>query len=171
MVAFSSRNVSTAVLPVARERIWALVSDPDELTELTPLLRRIDRRGDFWEWRLLGIEALGVSIAPSFTERMRFSAPHLIEFEHAPPLDRGELAGVDGSYRLDEIGESTTRLHIDITLCVELPLPRVARRVVERTIAATMQRTGDGFARNLCDRLDIDPDSVELTASTVDPTG
>lgn len=164
MATFSSRNVSSAVLPVARHRIWQLVSDPVALAHLTPLVDHIEVDGDTWCWTLTGIAALGVSIAPSFTERMRFVPEERIEFRHEPPgPERRERAGAEGVYLLDSLGDTSTRLDIDITLCVELPLPGFARGAVERVMAATMQRTGDAFAANLYARLGVDPATVTVS--------
>lgn len=164
MATFSSRNVSSATLPVARHRIWQLVSDPVALADLTPLVDHIDVDGDIWCWTLAGISALGVSIAPSFTERMRFEPEERIDFRHAPPLpERRERAGAEGVYLLTALGDTTTRLDIDITLCVELPLPGFGRAAVERVMGATMQRTGDAFAANLYARLGVDPATVTVS--------
>lgn len=153
MTAFSTRDVSTAVVAVPRAAIWSLVSDPSTLADLTPLIDSIEASGENWTWQLKGISALGVSIAPSFTERMRLVEPESIEFEHDPPAK--ELAGAHGTYRLTEIDATTTELHIDITLCADLPLPGLARKAVEKVMATMMRRTGDAFAANLYRRLGV----------------
>lgn len=155
MTTFTNRDVSTAVVPAPRDDIWTIVSDPHALAELTPLIDSIEPDGDLWTWQLKGISALGVSVAPSFTERMRLTAPEMIEYVHEPPADTNELAGAHGTYRLTEITPSSTRLEIDITLCADLPLPKFSRRAVERIMATTMRRTGDAFAERLYDRLGI----------------
>ncbi len=160
MATFSARNTSVAVVPADRERIWAVLRDADTLAALTPLVRSIDVSGDIWVWHLRGISAVGVSVTPSFTELMSFDEPKLIQFAHQPPNGHNERAGAGGTYGLERIDDDHTRLSIDITLCVELPLPRLSRRVVEATIVSMMQRTGDRFATNLYDRLSIDPASV-----------
>ena len=153
MTAFSTRDVSTAVVNASRDDIWALVSHPATLAELTPLIDSIEQSGELWTWQLRGISALGVSIAPSFTERMHLVEPESIEFAHDPPSN--ELAGANGTYRLTEIDASTTELHIDITLCADLPLPGLTRKAVEKVMATMMRRTGDAFAANLYQRLGI----------------
>jgi carbon monoxide dehydrogenase subunit G len=160
MTAFSSRNVSVATLPVEADRVWAVLEDPGLLAELTPLVDRIDPVGASWIWTLVGISALGVSVAPTFTEHMLVTPTSRIVFEHAPPPGATERAGADGVYELIRVGDDRTRLRIDITLWVELPLPSFLRGVVERVMATTMQRTGDGVATNLYRHLDIDPDDV-----------
>jgi hypothetical protein len=45
---------------------------------------------------------------------------------------------------------------------VDLPLPKLSRRAVERVMAESMQRAGDRFAENLYRHLDIDPADVEI---------
>lgn len=137
-----------------------MISDATSLAELTPLIKTIDVDGDIWVWHLLGISALGVSVTPSFSELMTFDEPGEIRFTHQPPDGRSERAGASGVYTLEDLGDGSTRLSIDITLCVELPLPRLSRRVVEATMDSMMQRTGDRFATNLYRRLDIDPATV-----------
>jgi carbon monoxide dehydrogenase subunit G len=160
VTAFSTRDISTAVVAAPRADIWALVSDPTTLAELTPLIDSIDQSDDLWTWRLKGISALGVSVAPSFTERMRLVEPASIDFRHDPPTS--ELAGAHGTYQLTEIDPASTELHIDITLCADLPLPGLARKAVEKVMATMMRRTGDAFAANLYDRLGIpESDRVE----------
>ena len=163
MATFSARNVSEAVVPAAAGDIWRVLEDAGELAALTPLVRRIDVVGDTWVWHLRGISALGVSVAPSFTEQMAFDEERRITFEHRPPDGRHERAGAHGVYELSELSTGRTRLFIDITLCVELPLPRLSRRAVERVMATTMQRTGDRFGLNLYRRLDIDPATATTT--------
>jgi carbon monoxide dehydrogenase subunit G len=158
---FSSRNRSVAVVPARREQIWSIIADARALAELTPMVRAIEVDGSTWTWHLRGIKALGVSVTPTFTELMIFDEPGSLRFEHRPPDGRSERAGARGIYTLEAIDAGHTRLAIDLTLCVELPLPRLSRRVVEATMAATMQRTGDRFAANLYARLGLDPAGVD----------
>ena len=163
MTTFSSRNVSEALVPVGIADIWTAVSDPEVLAELTPLVRRIDADGDTWIWHLSGISALGVSVRPTFTEHMTFDHERAIRFRHVPPDGRSERAGARGTYELEAVASDATQLAIDITLCVELPLPMVSRRAVTRVMSVTMKRTGDRFAENLYRHLGLDPDGARAT--------
>ncbi len=165
LTTFSSRNVSEAVVPAAVSDIWAVVSDPGALADLTPLVQRIDADGDTWVWHLSGISALGVTVAPSFTEHMTFETERAIRFQHRPPDGHSERAGAHGTYELEEVADDVTRLAIDLTLCVELPLPKLTRRAVTKVMATTMQRTGDRFASNLYRRLGLDPGQLAATAT------
>lgn len=157
MATFSSHNRSTAEVPASRQQIWAVLRDPDALAELTPLVERITVDGDRWTWQLHGVSALGVQVSPAFTERMIFTEGERIEFHHDPPAGADERAGAEGTYVLADAGEGRTHLAIDITIEVDLPLPRLSAKAVERVMATTMARTGDRFARNLYRRLGIDP--------------
>lgn len=157
MTCFQTRNVSEGDVPVPRSAVWEVLTDPGCLTEMTPLLDGITVDGDRWCWQLSGIRALGVEVAPSFTERMAFDEPSRITFRHAPPAGQTERAGADGVYELTEVGSDRTHLSIDITLHVDLPLPALSRRAVERVMAASMARTGDVFAERLYRRLGVDP--------------
>jgi carbon monoxide dehydrogenase subunit G len=159
---FQNRNRSEADLPVERQRIWEVLTDPGCLASLTPLIRDITADGDTWCWQLSGISALGVSMAPSFTERMVFTPVERIEYHHAPPAGTTEKAGAEGVYTLSELDGDRTRLFIDLTMWVDLPLPKLSRRAVERVMAESMQRAGDRFAENLYRHLDIDPSAVEI---------
>ncbi|MEO6124868.1 MAG: SRPBCC family protein [Ilumatobacteraceae bacterium] len=165
MATFSSQNISVAVVPAARERIWDALRDADVLASLTPLVRSIDVDGDIWTWHLRGISALGVSVTPSFTELMLFDEPREIKYVHQPPNGSGERAGASGVYTLEALDMQSTRLSVDITLCVDLPLPKLARRAVEATMSTMMQRTGEKFAENLYKRLGIDPAAVDIPVS------
>ncbi|CAN5885614.1 hypothetical protein BH23ACT2_BH23ACT2_27090 [soil metagenome] len=166
MATFSSRNCSTAVVPATRRQIWAILSDPDALARLTPLVRSIEADGDRWLWHLSGVSALGVSVAPCFTERMLFTEQKRIEFHHDPPDGVEERAGAEGTYLLEDADEGRTRLAIDITIEVDLPLPRAAKRAVEKVMASTMTRTGDRFARNLYAQLGLDPAWIPADTDT-----
>jgi carbon monoxide dehydrogenase subunit G len=159
---FQNRNRSEADLPVARQRVWEVLSDPGCLAALTPLIKDITADGDTWCWQLSGISALGVSVAPSFTEQMTFTPHERIEYAHAPPSGSNEKAGADGIYTLTELPDGGVRLFVDLTMWVELPLPKLSKRAVERVMAETMQRAGDRFAENLYRHLDIDPAQVEV---------
>lgn len=147
-------------MPVSRQAVWEVLTDPDALADMTPLLARIDVDGDRWCWQMAGIRALGIEVAPSFTERMTFHAPERIEFRHEPPPGHTDRAGADGVYELAELAPDRTHLSIDLTLSVELPLPAISRRAVEKVMTSTMGRTGDVFAERLAGRLGIDPASV-----------
>lgn len=167
MTRFESRTVSEADVPVPPSAIWEVLSSPDLLARFTPLIREIRANGDLWCWQLSGISALGVEVAPSFSERMTLVEEERIDFRHDPPDGAKEKAGADGTYTLTALGDDATRLFIDITIWADLPLPKVSRRAVERIMAESMDRTGDRFASNLYDHLDIDPHRVvERTPST-----
>lgn len=160
--AFRSRNHSVATVPVAPEEIWGVLEDAELLASLTPLVDRISAQGDVWTWTLAGISGLGIEVAPTFTERMTFAPLSRIDFRHEPPPGQHERAGVEGTYVITRVDDRASKLAIDLTLCVELPLPGFSRGMVEGIMAATMGRTGDAFARNLYRHLDIDPDTVEI---------
>lgn len=157
---FQTRNVSSGDVPVPRSAVWEVLTDPVCLTEMTPLLDGIGVDGDRWCWQLSGIRALGVEVAPSFTEQMTFDEPSRITFRHAPPAGRTERAGADGVYELTEVAPDRTHLSIDITLHVDLPLPALSRRAVERVMKSSMARTGDVFAERLYRRLGVDPAAI-----------
>jgi carbon monoxide dehydrogenase subunit G len=159
---FRSRNRSVASVPIAPEQIWDVLTDPDLLAELTPLLGRITARGDVWTWTLAGISGLGLEVAPTFTERMTFVPISRIEYHHEPPPGSSERAGVDGVYQITKVGDDASKLAIDLSLCVDLPLPGFGRAAVERIMATTMGRTGAGFARNLYRHLGVDPATVSI---------
>ncbi len=160
---FEARNVSTAEVPAPIEDIWSVLRSPETLAALTPLLDSITVSGDRWCWKLGGFSALGVEIAPSFTERMEFVEHESIRFTHAPPADAEERAGADGIYTLESVAPDRTKLEIDITLHVHLPLPRASRRAVERIMSSTMVRTGNVFAERLYKRLGVDPATATQT--------
>lgn len=160
MAVFEASNQSEETVPHSRESIWAVLTDPALLARLSPLVNRIDSDGGriaaegthhaHWVWHLAGISALGITIDPSFRERMTFVDGHKIEFAHDP--EHHERAGADGRYLLDEV-DGGTHLSIDLTIHVELPLPRTAGPAVRRVMHGVMQRTGDRFAHNLLEHL------------------
>ena len=153
---FSAATHSEAVVAADRAEIWAALTDPQLLPKLTPLLRRIDTDGDLWRWHLMRIAALGVSISPMFTERMTFSDGTLIRYTHEAPAGTVERTGAEGRYQLSD-APGGTLLDIDLTLTVELPLPRAAGPAVSRVIKTTMERTGERFSANLLAHLGLEP--------------
>lgn len=148
MTTFSATVNSQADVSAPRSAVWAALTDPELLPQLTPLLENISADGDIWCWSMMKISALGVSIAPSFTEQMIFDEPGRIEYTHNPPAGARERAGAEGVYELADI-DGGTRLSIDLTLHVDLPLPTAAQPAVRRVMEKTMQRTGDRFSQNL----------------------
>ncbi|MEP7111765.1 MAG: SRPBCC family protein [Ilumatobacteraceae bacterium] len=161
MATFSARNISTSTVPATADQIWKQISDPASLTALTPLVRSIVVEGDLWRWQLAGIEALGICVAPTFTERMEFIEPRLIRFNHETANGERERAGANGTYELTQRCKQT-ELKVDIALTVELPLPRLSAGAVERVMKASMQRTGKRFAVNLYHRLGLDPATIAI---------
>ena len=129
---FAATSDSEAVVAAPRDDIWAALTDPDVLPELTPLLRRIETDGDLWRWAMQRIGVLGASITPSFTERMVFDPPpHRMEYTHAPPPGRRERAAAEGWYELTEVAGGT-HLRIGLTFFVDLPLTRRVWRACRR---------------------------------------
>jgi uncharacterized protein YndB with AHSA1/START domain len=122
---FSATVNSSADITAPRSAVWAALTDPELLPKLTPLLTAISTDGNRWRWSMVCISALGVSIAPTFTEEMTFEEPHRIRYTHQPPGGVRERAGAEGVYELTEV-DGGTHLAIDLTLCVELPLPKFA---------------------------------------------
>jgi carbon monoxide dehydrogenase subunit G len=149
MARFEATNVSEADVPAPREQIWAVVTSPDRLAELTPLIERITADGDLWCWQLRTISALGARVAPSFTERMSFEEGRRLTYRHHPPGGTNERAGARGTYTLADLPDGGTHLSVDLTLHVELPLPAISRRAVQRVMSLMMARTGQTFAETL----------------------
>ena len=147
--AFSAGISGGALVPADRARIWAALTDPQLLPQLTPLLVRVETPApDVWRWHMMRISALGVGISPVFTERMRFQPMDRIDYSHAPPPGSHEYAGVEGSYQLTEVPGGTRR-GAEMTMCIELPLPRAAAPAVQAVMRTTMARTRDRFSANL----------------------
>lgn len=149
-------------MPVSPEQIWDALTDAELLAELTPLVDRIEVDGDRWAWTLAGISGLGIEVAPTFTERMTFVPISRIDYVHEPPPGRSERAGVDGTYLITKVDDDSSKLAIDLTLCVELPLPEFSRSLIEGIMARTTARTGAAFARNLYRHFGLDPDAVAI---------
>ena len=164
MSRFSATTENEAVVPADRADVWAVLTDPDLLVRLTPLLERIDADGDRWTWQLTRISALGVGITPRFTERMFFDEPRRIEYRHEPPAGSTERTGADGWYEMADDPDGT-RLAISLTLTVELPLPRTAGPAVRAVMSRMMVRTGDQFSANLLEHLGVDGHRPAAAAS------
>lgn len=162
MTRFSARNVSSSTVPAPSSEIWSLITDPETLATLTPLVDSIEATDEAWIWTLDRVAALGQKVDASFTERMEFTEGRRIVFSHDPPEGVKEMAGLEGVYDLTPTGDTTTDLAIDLTLSLELPLPSVSRVAVEGTLQTMMKVTGKTFATNLYERLGLDPKDVTI---------
>ncbi|WP_395658151.1 CoxG family protein [Nocardioides sp.] len=152
MTRFSADTRAEAVVAAPRAEIWAALTDPSLVAELTPFVRRITEDGDHWRWEMSGLKVLGVGVAPAFTERMSYDEPSRIDFRHDPPAGATERSSVEGWYALEEV-EAGTRLTTSLEITLDLPLPRASRRAVRRTMSSVIDQMGDRFARNLLDHL------------------
>lgn len=152
MTRFTSSTQSEAVITADRDRVWELLTDPDAVARLTPLLKSIDVDGDLWIWHMGTIPGLPVKFAPTFTERMTQTPKERIEYEHAPRGGK-EPAAVKGWYALDEHPEGV-KLGIYLEICVALPLPKVAGGMVTKVMGQVMEGMGDRFAKRMLAELD-----------------
>ena len=156
MATFRAHTHAEAVVLAPQQEIWAALVDPGLMAELTPFLRSITADGDHWHWQMSGFHVLGVTVAPSFTERMVFREPDRIEFHHDPPAGTKERSGVEGWYDLSPVPETEgggTFLATDLTISLELPLPRLSGPAVRATMSKVIDTMGDRFSQNLLDHL------------------
>lgn len=152
MTWFSAKRTSFAVVTADRQQVWSLLSDPDAVAAMTPLVRRIEVDGDHWRWSMEEVPGVGLSLAPAFTVRLEADEPERIAFTHDPPAGARERAGVDGTYLLAEHAQGT-RLDIELVVRVELPISRLAKPAVRTAMDGVLASMGRGFGRNLLTRL------------------
>ena len=148
MTAFSADTRAEAVVAAPRSDIWAALTDPALVAELTPFVRRITAEGEHWHWELSGLTVLGAGVAPAFTEQMTYDEPRRIEFRHDPPPGARERSGVEGWYSLDE-ADAGTRLVTALEITLDLPLPRASGRAVRAAMHRVIDEMGERFSRNL----------------------
>jgi carbon monoxide dehydrogenase subunit G len=148
MTRFSAHTRAEAVVGAPRADIWATLTDPALVGELTPFVRRVTARGEHWLWEMSGLTVLGVGIAPSFTELMVFDEPERIEFHHDPPPGAAERSAVEGWYELTEVAGGT-RLVTSLEITLDLPLPKAAGLAVRATMNGVIAQMGDRFSKNL----------------------
>ncbi|HEY0952757.1 CoxG family protein [Nocardioides sp.] len=148
MTTFSADTRAEAVVDAPRARIWAALTDPALVADLTPFVSTIREDGDHWRWQLAGLKVLGVGVAPAFTERMTYVEPERIEFHHDPPPGATERSSVEGWYSLTE-HEAGTRLVTALEITLDLPLPRVSGPAVRATMSGVIDQMGERFSRNL----------------------
>jgi len=154
MTSFSASTHAEAVVLAPQQDIWDVLVDPALMARFTPFLRQITAEGDHWLWELSGLNVLGLKIAPAFTERMVFDEPDRIEFRHDPPAGTTEQAGVEGWYALRPLDDGT-ELATDLTITVDLPLPKASGRAVRATMKKVIDRMGDEFSKRLLDHLGV----------------
>lgn len=149
MTKVSATREATAVIDSEQADVWAVLSDPKLVAELTPFVDSITAEADdTWIWSMSGLKVLGVGFAPTFTEHMTWNEPDCIEFSHAPPDGTTERAGVEGWYRLVEV-EGGTELSTKLDVTVDLPIPRLSAGPARATMNQVLARMGDRFAKNL----------------------
>jgi hypothetical protein len=154
MTRFAQRILSDDRIRVAAPTLHRCLTSPEALAELTPLVAAISAEGDRWVWQLVGISALGITAAPSFTTLMDVGETR-IGFE--PDPGRPERASATGFIVVEPDGPDHTRVAIDLTATVELPLPQAAGRAVRRVMYRTMRAGGTRFAEALLHRLGDPP--------------
>lgn len=148
MARFSADTRAQAVVAAPRSEIWAALTDPSLVAEMTPFVRRITADGDHWRWEMSGLSVLGVGVSPAFTEKMTYDEPERIEFRHDPPPGATERSAVEGWYELEEV-EGGTRLTTSLEITLDLPLPKVSGRAVRATMNTVIDQMGERFSRNL----------------------
>jgi carbon monoxide dehydrogenase subunit G len=155
MTRFSADTRAEAVVTAPRAAIWAALTDPALVAELTPFVRRITEDGDHWRWELSGLKVLGVGVEPAFTELMTYDEPERIEFRHDPPHGERERSGVEGWYELTEVDEGT-RLVTSLEITLDLPLPRASSRAVKAAMGRVVGQMGERFSKGLLAHLDAE---------------
>ena len=155
MTRFSADTRAEAIVAAPRAEIWAALTDPALVAELTPFVRRITEDGDHWRWEMSGLTVLGVGVAPAFTELMTYDEPRRIEFRHDPPDGATERSAVEGWYELEEV-EAGTRLVTSLEITLDLPLPKVSGKAVRATMNTVIDQMGDRFSKNLLAHLGAD---------------
>ena len=93
-----------------------------------------------------------VTRVPICAKGMKFDEPSRIEFEH-DPARRDEKAGVEGCYVMRDAAGGTG-VHIELSITVELPFPRLARPAVHTAMRAVVATMGARFSHNLVRHLD-----------------
>lgn len=169
MTRFSAATRADAVVAAPRAAVWAALTDPDVVAQLTPFVRRItvvEQRAEagaaaageastsqHWRWEMAGLTVLGIGLAPTFTERMTYDEPSRIDFRHDPPAHGSERSAVEGWYALTEV-DTGTRLTTSMEITVDLPLPRISSGPVRLAMCRVIDQMGDRFSRNLLAHLD-----------------
>jgi carbon monoxide dehydrogenase subunit G len=148
MTRFSADTRAEAVVAAPRADIWAALTDPALVGEMTPFVKSIRADGEHWLWQMGGLKVLGVGIAPAFTELMVLDEPKRIEFRHDPPDGATEKSGVEGWYELTEVEEGT-RLVTSLKITLDLPLPKASGRAVKATMNGVIAQMGERFSKNL----------------------
>ena len=162
MTTFAQRIVSDDLIAVPPSVIHTILSTPDDLAELTPLIDTVTPQedGDRWVWQLNGINALGISAAPKFTTDMAISDERIAfqpvegTGERATATGHLEVREPRGTDREGRSWEGGTFVLIDLVATVELPLPKAMSRPVQRVMFRTMKAGGARFAENLLAHLD-----------------
>lgn len=154
MSSFSASTTATAVVPVARERVWDVLIDPHLIAEFTPFVKSIEADGEHWIWTLSGLNVLGKGFSATFTERMTLEDGKRIKFTHDPPVGTKERAAVNGWYDLRDAPEGV-RLETSLEICVDLPLPKLSGGAVRTAMKGVMATMGDRFSKNLLDHLGV----------------
>lgn len=146
MPTFAQRITADDVLDAAPEAVWPVFADPHQLAALAPLVDRIAAEGARWRWHLTGINRLGMTAAPVFTTLVAVDGTAM---DFAPDPARQERAAARGRLEVVAAADGGTRVLLDLTATVELPLPALAERGVTRVMYTTLKAGGTRFADNL----------------------
>lgn len=149
MTRFSAEVEDVGLVEAPRELVWAVLTDPDRLARMVSQVERIEVLDGHWRWHMRGFAALGVDVRPTFTVRMHLEQEELLRFTHDELPGERDIMGVDGEYRLRDASGGGTCVQITSVVHVELPLPRMVAKGVEKVMLLEMWRTGRGFAESL----------------------
>lgn len=152
---FLQSTKAEAVVPVEREKIWEVLTDPLMIARFTPFVSDITERDGHWIWTMSGLKVLGKGFSATFTEKMTLDHLVRIEFTHDPPNGQSERAAVNGYYALSEV-DGGTHLETSLEVCTDLPLPRVSGGAVRGAMKGVMGTMGDKFSKNLLDHFGVE---------------
>lgn len=156
MTTFEQSTTAEAVVPIEREKIWAVLTDPAMIARFTPFVSDIHERDGHWIWTMSGLKVLGKGFSATFTEKMTLTDQTRIEFTHDPPHGQSERAAVNGFYELSDV-DGGTHLKTSLEVCTDLPLPRVSSAAVRKAMKGVMDGMGDRFSKNLLDHFGVAP--------------
>ncbi|KGN42276.1 hypothetical protein N801_00470 [Knoellia aerolata DSM 18566] len=148
MATFSATKISQATVEHPRDLVWDVLTDPEAVARLTPMVASITATEDRWRWQLTRIPVLGKSFELAFTETMTYDPRTRITFRHTPVGT--ERAGTDGRYDLADAADgASTDLRIELKVTVDLPFPGLARPAIQTTMQGVLAAMGAGFARSI----------------------
>ncbi|MFT5222092.1 MAG: hypothetical protein ACI867_000389 [Glaciecola sp.] len=145
-----SRALAVRESSRAVPQIYAEMADVALLAALIPSVRRCFEVQDRWRWEMKTYRALGLSVTPEFDVDAVFSNEQGVRFRPVGEVTEGARGEGEIGLTAGRIGaDFLTEIRIEMTVTVDLQLPRMLGSAVGRIVTREVRQVIDDLADRL----------------------